>query len=227
MKLKELTIEWDQVDVWADTTAVREAVTGSQTLPVLPSASDWQVDVPLLRLQITVVDLNKSFGRQDLNNQTEVFFLYPSRGYAGDGKKVHGNYGGQGSKVGTPGQEKSPAILVNNCRNDNPSAYTGYICKAVLSGIPNSHYSKTSEPRLVYVVRIQSYYRPARLKITGNFDTSGVQNSGDVEMGFSNIQASITATGRIKDIFERLQKRIPCVQFMMSLNMDRFSRRCL
>ena len=209
VELEQLTIEWDQTDIWSPQTTVRPTVATDDPVPPLTDIENWGVDVPLLRLQITIVDLSQSFSRDTLNRNTEVFFLYPSAGYAGDKGKTHPNYGGKtaaGANLRGPGEEKKVAVLINNCRNDNPTDHK-YICKAIIDDLPSAADIGGSSQgnRLFYVVRIKAYYREARLRVSGSFN----QGAEPQAAGFKNIQAAITATGRVKNIFERLQKRIP------------------
>ena len=214
--LESLSIEWDQANPWAIQSNVLDRVTASTSKvdEHLTDVNNWDSDVPLLRVQITIVDLNQTFNRQTLNDNTEVFFLYPSIGYVGkvnapDKGAEHRNYGGKKSKLSTPGNQKQAVVLNNNCssaKENSQTGYEGYICKATLRDLPKpteiKRIGSSGSARLAYVVRIQAYYEEASLRVSG-------QTSGNKEIGFKDIQASITATGRVHQVFARVQKRIP------------------
>lgn len=211
MVLDELTIEWDHSDPWKQTSQVWDKQTTSSTNKIeehLTSEGNWSIDVPLLRMQITIVDLNQTITREKLNRNTEVFFLYPSlSGTKGKGGN-HANYGGKaGSDIGRPGEEKQAAVLSNNCLTDPDTATppdSGYSCKATISGIPKASeiYGDVGTGQLVYVVRLQAFYKSATLKITGSSESNQTAH-------FKNAQATITSTGRMANLFVRLQKSIP------------------
>ena len=183
VNLDTLTIEWDHTDL------TEEYLSG--TSAELKPGNAWgNSKIPLLRVQIIPIDTEKTFNRDTLNGNSRVFFLYPNEDTSNspvwpalnaDGKIIGGD-----CKKGKGAKELPCEVTVGIPKPDN-----------IHNGQPAD-----AGHQLVYVVRIQSIYNPARIKVTGI-------HSSSKDALFKNVQAVITATGRSNHIAERLRERIP------------------
>ena len=176
VNLEELTIAWDKSDLSRKTTLATDP-------PKFEQANNWP-DIPVLRVQITVVDTERSFTRSNLNNNTRVFFLYPSTAIQKDGSWP--DPGTDGKIIGCEETVKGP------------------ICKAVLKlpAADKINGTSDSQHQLIYIVRVQSIYGPAAVTIAGE------HGAGEAS-SFKNLQAIVTATGQSSYVFERLRERVP------------------
>ena len=205
LNLTNLIIGWDQASPVFTTsmTNIPSSVGSNLWLP----AGEWKNPIPVLRLQVTIVNIDQKFTRQDLNKNTQVFYLYPS---FNDDDSKYGSHQYPGESVLLiDGQRKKAQILDGNCIKDQSSldSNLGFVCQASLTGMPHSGMIsptvKEVDDRLVYFVRLQSIYTPARIRVSGSVA------GGSVDWGFKDIQAKVTATGRSGSVLERVEERMP------------------
>ena len=186
INLQTLSIGWQQ----ADTRGTPSFYSGNgQPLLDTQTFNDDEYNVPLLRVQLIVVNVSQPFSRQNLTSNSRTYFLYPKAG---------------GGAITWKNSTSDGQLINGNCQTQ-----TAPVCKAVftlptptdaaLSG--NSTAKATHD--LNYILRIQSFYAPATLVVEGTGQT------GSTLHGFRNIQAIVTATGQTGSIYKRLRERIP------------------
>ena len=181
--LESLTFEWSHIDGLDN---FRDPAGG------FPEAATWADAVPVLRIQITPVNLDPdpstTFNRADLNDATRVFFFYPASPPSGTGL------------VAWPTRAGDGLITDGICATNSD-----FSCKVKITGIPKTPMG--SPPgSTVYFTRIQSIYNPAQLRITGELHGTTPPLEG---AHFKNIQAVITATGWSGNVAQRIRERIP------------------
>ncbi|MYB40266.1 hypothetical protein F4X86_03330 [Candidatus Saccharibacteria bacterium] len=186
VNLNELTLEWNHANTETAVGLASVSPPGS-----FSSQAGWgSRTIPLLRAQISIVNLDQGFSRETMNKNSRVFYLYPdatggSADWLTDGGKVIG---------GDCDVNRRPFACQMAFNLPLPT-------DAGLEQVSTPPPSLSD--RLVYAVRIQSFYNEARLQITGKHGTSSD------EAQFKNLQAVITATGRSNNVLERLRERIP------------------
>ena len=187
VNLSELTFEWGHADG-----EFRPNLASTIPPDSLDTSSDWSYQtIPLLKVQVSIVNLDQKFDRAMLNSNTRVFFLYP-----------HAAAGGDRDWRTAPGDE----LVGGDCDPNDLFA-----CKVTFDLPPPNdaaldYTSGAGQPsdQLIYAVRIQSFYNEARLRITGRHGSLPREDAQ-----FKNLQAVITATGRSGNVLERLRERIP------------------
>lgn len=173
--LNKLIFEWDHHN---DNSSSRGGESG------FTNASTWEANtIPVLRVQIIPVADPISFTRDDLKDNSRVFFLYPNDG---------SNNNSMWPPLGDDGK-----IIDGNCK-DTPPNPRKLKCETSID------VSSFTNPNTRYVVRVQSIYNKAKLVLRGEY----LGNTQEPAK-FKNIQAEITATGRSNNIAERLRERIP------------------
>ena len=184
VNLNELTLEWNHANTETAVNLASASPAGS-----FSSQAGWgSRTIPLLRAQVSVVNPDQGFSRDTMNKNSRVFYLYPdATGGSADWLTDDGKVIGGDCDVG-----RRPFA----CRMT-----FGLPAPADLEQVPGT--SPSASDRLVYAIRIQSFYNEAKLQITGKHGAS----SDDAQ--FKNLQAVITATGRSNNVLERLRERIP------------------
>ena len=186
VNLNELTLEWNHANTETPVSLASALPAGS-----FSGQAGWGGrTIPLLRAQISIVNPDQGFSRETMNENSRVFYLYPSAtGGRADWLTADGETVGGGCDV-----SRRPFACRVTFDLPRPA-------DAGLSHVASA--SPSASDRLVYAVRLQSFYNPARLRITGS------HGSPAADAQFKNLQAVITATGRSNGILERLRERIP------------------
>ena len=181
VNLEKLILSWDHADLGSAGNLYGGSGFASDTV--------WGANtVPVLKVQVILVNTDRPFTRQLLNQNSRVFFLYPNTGTANtvDWRNADGR------------------IVDGHCVN------TDFTCSVIIDlpsptdpvlNVP----SASAADQLAYRVRIQSIYNEARIQLAGEYSCPPASCSAN----FKNMQAIITATGKSGQVGQRLSERIP------------------
>lgn len=185
VNLDTLTIEWAHDD------KNLSSYPQSGTDTPFPPASSWrEQDIPLLRVQIIIVNTDQPYSRETLKANSRVFFLYPNNSTS--------------NSVDWQSPSNDGTIIGGDCSSTQPK---NLYCQSTFNlpvptgGVQTADDNFDLDDQLTYLVRIQPIYNKARLVISGKIGGDSVK--------FKNIQAVITATGRSNNVTERIRERIP------------------
>ena len=115
--------------------------------PSLPSYSQWQADASVLRVQITAFDLNSGFTREDLKDNTHVFYLYPTNDTTRLNERPLSSI-------------DNGEIILSPCGGSG-----GAFCSMGISELPGD--SNTITDNIAFLVNISSLYHPSLIKMKG------------------------------------------------------------
>lgn len=184
--ISQFTVSWDSAgDRAADNSDLSVDPVFTDNDPRLLSATAWGGRVGMVRVDIIPISGNMAaaLSRNQLATGSYSVFLYPSRnpatGGAGTISEIESGTQNQGITVG------------KRCSTDVTADYR---CTATLrlgSSVSNEYY-----------VRLQSYYNPTDVELTA-VDTS------NNEVEFHDSQAVIDSTGRVNDVYRRIQVSVP------------------
>ena len=186
VKLKQVTIEWAHADKGLgfdfDDTAD----------PKFNTAAGWGTEkIPVLRVQVIVINTDMPYNRQNLKDNSKVFFLYPT-----DNNNVS-------TAVDWTIVSLDGSIIGGDCNSGLEDRHLP--CRSVIT-LPQiddiQPQGGLSDNQLTYLLRIQSIYNKARVVIKGKYTNNDFAR-------FKNLQAIITATGRSSHVSERIRERIP------------------
>ena len=215
--LESLVIQWVNSGATSPTSFDTSLVVGnSLTDPKFPPYSDWTYDAPVLEVQITAMNRDQGYTRQDLINHTKVAYLYPSTDPNPATKENQKNWG----------DIESGAIIKASCNSyldeDETTVLTATgNCTVVLKDLMEDIYPDphNNHDRIIFYLRVRSLYDAANLTIRGYSyqyisppaDSSGRNNNlkdlVDRRVRFRDIQAVIGATGHSGDVQVRLEER--------------------
>ena len=150
--------------------------------PEFPVHADWNYDAPVLRMQVTALDTTDGYDRSLLNNNTKVFYLYPSL---------------ESSSLNDWGVINDGDIIKGSCD-------TGDKCTASITDLPN-FITPNHNDKMAFFVSINSLYRVANVDIAGYDDNNG-QPADRIK--FKDVQAIIGATGHASTVQVRLEERV-------------------
>ena len=164
--------------------------------PSLPSYSQWPADASVLRVQITAFDLNSGFTREDLKDNTHVFYLYPTNDTALPNERLLSSI-------------DNGDIILSPCGGSG-----GAFCSMGISELPGD--SNTTADNIAFLVNISSLYHPSLIKMKGYNHLHPNDNPRDNNLRdpddrvkFIDIQAEISATGNAAAAQVRLSERVP------------------
>ena len=154
----------------------------------LPVSSSWGNNLGMLRLDLAPDDVTSGYDRASLVTKSFTFFLYPTSAGSNGPFTVSSAAAAGGSA------NQGQVYYVNNCSVSGGSV----TCTATIQLNPVS----TTK----YVARLQSLYTSSNVSIRNGFDSSGASISWVAG------QANIDVTGKAKDVFRRIQVRLPINQ---------------
>ncbi len=204
--MRQLDIEW----INTETNVSKDFDTSahySPSNPQLPKFSDWNYDAPVLKVQITVMDMGcasnihgtcEPLSRDLLNDsdKTKVIYLYPAT-----------NASLTVSTEADWSTIKDGDILEAECNAET--------CIFSIKDLPLfAGNLNDSDDEVALFLRINSLYKPAHLSMKGynytlgNFvDADGRTNTGE-RVRFKDVQAVIGATGHANYVRVALEERL-------------------
>ena len=184
-----------------------------------PDDGSWNYDAPVLEVQITAMNRDLGYTRQDLIDHTKVVYLYPSTDPdpAPATKENQKNWGAI----------ESGAIIQASCNSyldeDEVTVLTVTgNCTVVLKDLMEDIYPDphNNNDRIIFYLRVRSLYEAADLTIWGysyQYDhplptnssqrNNNLKSLADRRVRFRDIQAVIGATGHAGDVQVRLEER--------------------
>ena len=170
----------------------------------LPAYGQWTADASVLRVQITAFDLNSGFTREELKDNTHVFYLYPTNDLA------------LTNRTPLSGIENGD-IIPTPCGGPD-----GAFCSMGISDLPGDDtlpLPPVGAENIAFLVNISSLYHPSLIKMKGYNHLRDVLNPRDLlnvndrdpddRVKFIDIQAEISATGNAAAAQVRLSERVP------------------